>query len=227
VNSRNDTPVNIQRVHSTGNSIPQSDNCLKTATTPRRVRQDKGGQQVARSASPHPAPETKNTRAMAMNTKTTRTQKVFSEQPRIEKVTIWLSHRVKAELERRAEQEGLSLSATGAAFLEKAIQADLHTQHGALLGTLIAQAIHHNMRAYSNRLAALLIRVAFDAGQTRALVTNLLSRQPDVTPEILNILLDASSKTAKRNITQRTPQLEEIIKEVEAMFAEGGKAEAS
>jgi hypothetical protein len=65
------------------------------------------------------------------------------------------------------------------------------------------------------RLASLLVRVAFDSGQTRSLVTNILSRQPGVDQDVLKAILDGSSKTAKSNIGRKTPQLEELIAAVE------------
>ena len=108
----------------------------------------------------------------------------------------------------------------GAAFLETAIQQGIHAQHGALLETVIDQSIRRGMRSYSNRIAMLLIRVAFDAGQTRALVTNILTRLPGVTPEILTTILDGSARTAKRNITRQTPQLETLIEELDTLFTE-------
>jgi len=138
---------------------------------------------------------------------------------------LWVKPVVKAELQRIAEGEGLSISATGGAFLEQAIQQDIHSQHGALLDAVISQAISKGMRAYSTRLALLLVRVAFDAGQTRALVTNILSRQPGITPDVLNSILDGSFKTAKGNITRRTPQLESIMTELETLFAQEGEGE--
>lgn len=182
------------------------------------VRQDKGAEYRASPASLQPASETENARAQGLNTEKERSQNRPSTHSKAEKVTIWLHPKVKAELERIAESEGLSISATGAVFLEKAIQSSLHEQHGALLEPIITQAIVRSMRAYSNRLAMLLVRVAFSSEQTRALVTNVLRRQPGVTPELLNTILDGSSNTAKRNITTRTPQLEEIIRELEEMI---------
>ena len=71
------------------------------------------------------------------------------------------------------------------------------------------------MAKYSTRIALLLVRVAFESGQTRALVTNILGRQPGVSPELLNTILDGSGKTAKGNITRKTPQLAAILEEVE------------
>jgi hypothetical protein len=140
------------------------------------------------------------------------------------KVTVWVRSEVKAELRRVAEQDGLSVSATGAAFLEEALRQSLHVQHAVLLQPIIEQAIAKQMRAISTRLAWLLVRVAFDAGQTRSLVTNVLGRQPGMTPEVLKTILASSGKSAKGNLTRRTPQIAELIDAVEQwMVAEGGK----
>ena len=102
-----------------------------------------------------------------------------------------------------------------AAFLEEALRQKLHVQHAVLLQPIIEQAIRKQMRGISTRLAWLLVRVAYDSGQTRSLVTNVLGRQPGVTPEILKTILDNSNKTARGNITRRTPQLTELIEAVE------------
>ena len=81
------------------------------------------------------------------------------------------------------------------------------------------------MRSYSNRLAFLLVRVAYASEQTRSLVTNILHRQPGITDKLLTHILDSSSKTAKRNITARTPQLATIIAELEQIFQNKGEGE--
>jgi hypothetical protein len=54
--------------------------------------------------------------------------------------------------------------------------------------------------------------------KSRGLVTNILGRQPGVTSSVLNEILDGSSKAAKGKITHRTPQLKELIAEVEQWF---------
>jgi hypothetical protein len=59
------------------------------------------------------------------------------------------------------------------------------------------------------------VRVAFDAGQTRSLVTNILGRQAGVSPEVLKTILAGSGKSAKANITRRTPQMAELFEAVE------------
>ena len=87
--------------------------------------------------------------------------------------------------------------------------------YSALLQPIIEHAIAKQMRAISTRLAWLLVRVAFDAGQTRSLVTNILGRQPGISEAELTKILDGSSKTAKGNITRKTPQLTELMEAVE------------
>jgi hypothetical protein len=109
----------------------------------------------------------------------------------------------------------LSVSATGAAFLEEAVRQNLHVQHAVLLQPIIEQAIRQQMQGISTRLAWLLVRVAFDAGQTRNLVTNILGRQAGVTPDLLKTILEQSGKAAKGNITRKTPQLTELMEAVE------------
>jgi hypothetical protein len=211
---------NTHRTHVPLRGKPQQDHRPAGDTTLRRVWPDNPTPSTNRAASPQVAPHTKPTRPHPLNTKPPRAQKKHSTNRQTVSLTIWTHPRVKTELQRIADREGISLSAAGAAFLEKAIQSELHMQHAALLDTIIEKAIAKHMRSYSTRIAVLLVRVAFDTGQTRSLVTNILGRQPGVTPKILNTILDASSKAAKRNIITRTPQLESIITELEQLFTE-------
>src|SRR5215467_2839670 len=90
-------------------------------------------------------------------------------------VSSWVKPAVKEELQHIASREGLSLSQTSAALLEEAVRQKLHIQHAVLLQPIIEQAIRSQMRQISTRLAFLLVRVAFDAGQIRGVVTNILS----------------------------------------------------
>jgi hypothetical protein len=182
------------------------------------VRQDKRANFSARIASQQPASLKKVMRAQQLKKGTPRSQNKPNLKRKTEQLTLWVKPIVKTELKRLAEREGLSVSLVGAAYLEKAIQTNLDMQYGALLQPIIREAIAKQMRSMSTRLAFLLVRVAFASEQTRSLVTNVLSRQQGVTPSVLNEILDGSSKAAKRKITHRTPQLEEIIAEVEQCF---------
>ena len=110
------------------------------------------------------------------------------------------------------------MSQTIAALLEEALRQKLHVQHAVLLQPIIEQAIATHLRSMSSRLAFLLMRVAFASEQTRSLVTNILGRQPGITPQVLNDILDHSADAAKSKITKQSPQLQDLITEVEQWF---------
>ncbi len=136
------------------------------------------------------------------------------------KLTTWVKPGVKAELQRIAKAEGLSLSRTGAAAMEEWLAGRLQVQYAGILQPIIEQAIAKQMRAYSSRIAMLLVRSMFTSEQTRALVTNILTRQPGITQQVLEEILNGTSDTAKRNIKQITPQLATLVAEVEQWLAQ-------
>ena len=70
------------------------------------------------------------------------------------------------------------------------------------------------MIARDNRMASLLVRACMAIEQTRSLTVNVLGRQPKVSPGVLNDILDRSLSDAKKKITRRSPELEELIKEL-------------
>jgi hypothetical protein len=172
------------------------------ATTLRSVWQDK---RAARGA----------LRASATPTEQSAHPKTMSAKRHKVKITTWVYDDVKQEFERRATAEGLSLSEISAVALENWVAGQLHVQHAGILQPIIEQAITKQMRAYSSRLAMLLVRSMFASEQTRALATNILSRQQGVTQPVLESILDGTSDTARRNITRVTPQLAALIQEVE------------
>ena len=93
-------------------------------------------------------------------------------------------------------------------------------QYGALLKPVIETAIARQMRGIATRLSWLLVRIAFDSGQTRSLVTNILGRQPGVTDPVLKTILENSGRSAKGNIMRRTPQISQLIEAVEQWMVE-------
>ena len=188
------------------------------------VWQDNPTPPPARTASPQPAPPKKGMRPTPKETKTTSTHQGNRKNRKTIHLTLWVRPVVKAELERIAEQEKVSVSSAGAAFLEKALQHNLHSQHTTLLDLTISKAISKHMRSYSTRIAVLLVRSIFASEQARSLVTNILSRQPGVTQPLLEHILNGSSNTAKRNITRVTPQLKTMLTEVEQWIQEEVKA---
>lgn len=141
--------------------------------------------------------------------------KTMSAKRRKVKITTWVYDDVRQELERRATAESISLSEISAVALENWVAGQLHVQHAGILRPIIEQTITKQMRAYSSRLALLLVRSLFASEQSRALATNILARQQGVTQPVLEKILDGSSDSARRNITRVTPQMESVIHEVE------------
>ena len=134
-------------------------------------------------------------------------------------VASWVKPSIRAELQRLAEKEGLSVSKVSAALLEEAIRQKLHIQHAVLLQPIIEQTISKHMRSRDNRLAFLLARGAFESGMTKALAVFLL-KQAGVDQERLKAMLDECSRKARTTLLKRTPQLETVLSEVAAWLEE-------
>jgi hypothetical protein len=179
------------------------------------VVQDKGRISSARIGTPQPAPHPKPLRPHSLRNGATRSKNAPLPKRKTVHLTLWVDPIVKAELQRLAEQEGLTVSKTGSAFLEQALKNNVDMQYSALLTPIIETAIDKRMRARDTRLAWLLVRVAFDTGQIRSLVTNILGKQQGMTEDILKNILAMSQKTAKGNITRKTPQIAELMEAVE------------
>jgi hypothetical protein len=189
------------------------------------VGQDKRALPRARTASRQPARSHIPMRAEQTTTKTQCSKNPSIATGRKVQLCLWVNPIVKAEIERRAEREGLQPSPVGAAILEKAIQQNIDLEYSALLRPIIESAIKENLQHMSSRMALLLVRVAFSSEQTRSLVTNILSRQPDLSqsPEVLNDILNRSADAAKSKITQKNPDLEKVIAEVKGWFEQEKK----
>ena len=131
------------------------------------------------------------------------------------KLTSWVKPSVKAEYQRIAKAEGLTLSRTGAAALEEWLAGRLQVHYAGLLQPIIAQAIAKEMRSYSSRIATLLVRSMFTSEQTRAITYNILRKQPGMTDDRLDTIMDGSKSTAKRNIAHVSPELTPVIQAIE------------
>jgi hypothetical protein len=207
--------------HSHGNVFePQSQHA--TIQQPRRgVWQDKPRPARDRTASQQPAPPLKDMRPQETNSNPARSQKRSSPKRKTVHLTLWVKPIVKAELQRRASREGISVSATGGALLEKALQADIDMQYGAMLQPIIERTINKHLRSRDNRLAFLLARAAYESGMTKALVLFVL-KQAGVDQGRLKAMLDESSRKARTTLLRRTPQLETVLSEVAAWLEENG-----
>jgi hypothetical protein len=182
------------------------------------VRQDNPTRPRERIASSQPGSVPKDTRAQRLNSKTTRSQNQSTPKRKTAQLILWVHPLVKAEVQRTAKREGLSASKVGAAFLEQAIQQDIHAQYRTLLQPLIEQTVRRELRSFGNRLVSFLMRIAFASEQSRILITNVLDRMQEVTQETYTHIIDRSHLAARKNITRTTPQLQTLLEEYEKVF---------
>jgi hypothetical protein len=204
-------PQNIflQQIHSVSSLQSRSD-----------VRQDKSAAVRGRVATAQPERPAPVMRAHQGESQPPRTQNNPTDKRKTVPLTLWVKPFIKAEvqrlvgLEQHQGKEDVSLSSIGGAFLERGLQQNVDMKYGALLGPIIENAIDRRMRARDNRLVALLVRIAFETGQIRGIVTNNLAIQPGVTEEIIQTVLTNSQKEAKENISRRTPQIIEMLEDL-------------
>ncbi len=199
-------------------------NSTKITTTSRNVRQDKSATGRARIASVQPERYAKGGRAQAVCVSGKRPDRAVAANTKLVPMTLWVKSVVKDDIRKKAAREsrggkkGLSPSAIGAAFLEKALQEDHDMQYGAMLVPIIEKAIEKQMWLIRDQLRWLLMRVAFDSNQTRSLVTNIFSRQPGIDKETREFILTRTAEAAKANIFGKSQQLKELVEEADKIL---------
>jgi hypothetical protein len=134
---------------------------------------------------------------------------------------VWVKPAVRREYERIKDQMGLSLSRVGAVALEEWLAQRLDIQHAGIIEATIAQCLAKGMRAYSSRIAALLVRDLYINEQTRAIAYNMLRQQPRMTDEKLDDLMARSKNTAKRNIAVVDQELTPVMQTIETWLVQG------
>ena len=209
--------------HSQRNIFINQEKTTKNKDARGDVRQDKRRSAAPRLASAQADAGTKITRAVDVHTKTPRSQNSQVGEKRTVKLTIWVEPRVKEGYQRKADREEVSLSSVCAEALKVSLQHDADIHYSATLKPLIEATIDRRMIARDNRLASLLVRACIAIEQTRSISVNTLGRQPKVNPGVLNEILDRSLDDAKKKITNRSPELKELIKELNRWIVDGEK----
>jgi hypothetical protein len=186
----------------------------------RGVGQDKIALARDRTGITQPASRQQTPRSQEVNSRNIRSHRRHTFNYRTATLTLHPNPILKAEIKRQAEIGGLSISAAGTALLEWAIRQKLHLQQAATLESAFESIITRSIGKRDARLAHLLVRIAFSAEQGRSLDSTILSRMPGMTPARLDQILDRSAQTAKSKITHNSPQLEDILKDLEEMLSQ-------
>jgi hypothetical protein len=158
-------------------------------------------------------------RTRQMNKHTPRSQ-TFSKRHKLVQIAFWTEEPIREQILYLAKTEGLSISQTTNALVKDVLRARFHKQQAATLPELIERAVAHAHRTLAKRLVSILIRIAFDTGQTRVLATNLLGRTPGMTEGNIKRILEMADKRTKTNLTRKTPQLTEAIDAIEKWLLE-------
>jgi hypothetical protein len=190
----------------------------------RNVRQDKDAPERVRPASEEPVMVDDTPRTPPQNTKSHRLQNP-STRRKLVQVASWVDEPIREQLLTIAQSEGLSMSQTIAALLREILRERFHKQQAATLPSIIEKAVAKSNRSLATRLSWLLVRIAFDTGQTRVLATNTLGMQEGMTQDSLKDILDTADRRTKANLTRKTPQLTELMEAVEKWLLEGEKEE--
>ena len=172
-------------------------------------RQDKGASLTGRVASLQPAPPPPDAGAL---------QNSPTRKPKLAKTTVRTSVEVRAELERivaKMNKENpdadYSLSHVGGSFLEKAIQGNVDMQYHALLKPIIAETIRAEMHFFFDRFLAIVARIAYQVSQIFHILIRVIALAPFIDEKTLHDIEDKSETSARTHITQRTPQVDEVI----------------
>ena len=160
-----------------------------------------------------------------MNKSFARVQNKPSTKRQTVPLTIWVKPIEKEDLERVASLEKISLSQAGRTLLRRGMQTNVEMRYASFLEPVIERVIARHLNNRDSRIISLLVRIAFDSGQTRGIVTNILGLQPDITPDLLRDILDGADKSAKSNIMKKTPQVEELIEALNKWFFETNREE--
>ena len=161
-------------------------------------------------------------RTPPQNTKSTRVQN-HPTRRRLVQIASWVDEPIREQLLTISQSEGLSMSQTIAALLREILRQRFHKQQAATLPQIIEQAVAKSNRSLATRLSWLLVRIAFDTGQTRVLATNTLGMQAGMTQDSLKEILETADKRTKANLTRKTPQLTQLMEAVEKWLLEGEK----
>ncbi len=218
--------VNTVHTHFTDNGVPRRYSAANGLTPAARGRQDNPTPPRDRAASPQPASLKKIIRPHLFDADTEHTRPGRPKLRQTKATTIHLKLRVSAELERKAREQGLSVSATGAAFIEWALQQSIYQQNTATMDTAIDKGIGRHMKVHSDREASLLSRLIQKAELIFQIDTQILSKMPGMDGRKLETFMNEADEQARASISRTTAGEKKVIGDEKTAFEKGGSINA-
>jgi hypothetical protein len=209
-------PNSVNRRYSTANG----------GTPASRGRQDNPTQPRARVASPQPVPPKNKMRPPPFEEYKNDTHPGRPKRQKTRHTTTHLKPRVRVDLERKAADEGLSVSATLAAITEWYFQQSLYEQNTATMDTAMDKAVGRHMRVHSDREASLQARNIQKTELVFQIVTQILSKMPGMDGRKLETFMNEADEQARASISRITAGEKKVIADETAAFEKGGSSNA-
>jgi hypothetical protein len=127
--------------------------------------------------------------------------------PRTKLAAGWVDFDTDAIIEQRKKELKVTRSKMIAIMLKEAAQNDAFTRNQAILAPIIRETMRAEFQLFTNRFLTPLSRIAYKVGYIFELLSGFFAIYLDA--KTLHRLDEESEKSAGRNITRRTPQMDE------------------
>jgi hypothetical protein len=131
-----------------------------------------------------------------------------ADAPRTKLAAGWVDLDTDAVIEQRKKALKVTRSKMIAIMLKEAAQNDAFTRNQALLAPIIRETIRSEFQLFTNRFLTPIARIAYKVGYIFELLSGFFAIYLD--EKTLHRLDTESEKSARRNITRCTPQMDEV-----------------
>ena len=129
-------------------------------------------------------------------------------------IATWVDEPIRIEVDRFAQDLGISRSAMAAQLIEQAVHQKLHIIHAQSMGSIVEKAVSKALQ----RLIPFITQISYDANQSQILNGHILG-QILKDDEELKRIRDRAASLARKNIFHIRPQIKEITEAVKLWFA--------
>jgi hypothetical protein len=131
-----------------------------------------------------------------------------AEKPRSKLAAGWVDFDTDAIIEQRKKELKVTRSKMIAIMLKEAAQNDAFTRNQALLAPIIRETMRAEFQLFTNRFLTPISRIAYKVGYIVELLRGFFALYLD--EKTFHRLDTDSEKSARRNVTRRTPQDDEV-----------------
>jgi len=185
----------------------------KVSNTLSKERQDNSAPVRARVASSQPYTLYTHQLPRGLDKKKERVKKHSTSRQSVS-ITLWVDEPIRIEVDKFAQDLGLSRSAMAKQLIEQAVHQKLHITHAQSMGSIVEKAVSKALQ----RLIPFITQISYDSNQSQILIGHTLGQilKDDVE---LKRIRDRAASLARKNIFHIRPQIKEITEAVKLWFA--------